>query len=115
MSFRLSARRGPDSKKIKVARTLFSSSSARPALARLAGQKAREQKTVGRQARQHQPRQHRRGPGQDMDRQTFLDRRTHQLEAGIGDQRRAGIADQDDARLPLQALASSRGRSRAAL
>ena len=72
------------------------------ALARFGRQKAGEQKTVRRQARQHRPGQHRLSAGHGMDGDALLDGGAHQLEAGIGHQRRAGIADQGDARARFQ-------------
>ena len=65
-----------------------------PPRCRARWQKAGEQKYVGRQAGQDQ-RGHRRGrPRRRRHRQVFGQRRPHQLEAGIGDERRAGVGNQ---------------------
>ena len=57
-------------------------------------QEALEQEPVGRQAGGHQRRQHGRGAGDREDGAALGQRRAHQLEAGIGDRGRAGVADQ---------------------
>ena len=69
---------------------------ARAPLALLRRQEAFEEEPVGRQARDRQRRQRRRSARQRGDRMAGLARRAHQLEAGVGDQRRAGIRYQRD-------------------
>ena len=55
-------------------------------------QKAGKQKGIGRQPRQDQRGQRRRRAGSRRHRQFFGDRRAHELVAGVGDERRSGVA-----------------------
>ena len=76
-------------------------------------QKAGKEKLVGRQARDRQGGQHRRGSGYRGDRVARLLRRANELIARIGNQRRAGVRYQRDRRpfhkLPQKLGACCRG------
>jgi hypothetical protein len=84
MSARVSSRRRADSKKTSVAGTAAS------------GQEAGEEEAVARQAGKDERGERRRGAGQRRDRQPFLDRGPHQLEARVRDERRPGVGDERD-------------------
>ena len=78
-------------------------------------QEAFEEETVGRQAGDIQRRQHRRGAGDRRHRVARVLRRAHQLVAGIGNQRRAGVGDQRDRLAAPPAAPEIFGRASAAL
>ncbi len=85
----------------------------RAAAGRLAWrQESPEEEAVAGQAGQHQGSQHRRSARRDADRDTGGDRFAHQLVAGIGDQRHAGVADQRDALALGQARQQLRAHAR---
>ena len=84
-------------------------------LARLFGQKSREEEPIRGKARQEQAGQRCRGPGNDLDTHALGDRLAHQLVARIRYQGRAGIADQREWPSPFLSRSRMRGRSFAAL
>ena len=109
----ISARRCADSNRTSVAGTAASSSSTRRRPRGARRQEALEQEPVGRQAGGDQRRQRRRGARDRVDGAALGRRLAHQLEAGIGDRGRAGVADQrhrSPAAQPGQQLRPGRGR-----
>ena len=70
--------------------------------ARFGGQKASKKEAVGRQSGQGQCREWSRCPGDGMDRDALGQGLPHQFVTGVGNQRRAGIADQSDTGAPPQ-------------
>ncbi len=81
-------------------------------LCRLGRQEAREEKAVRRKAGERQCRHRCRWAGDRGDGDPRGDRRTYQLVARIGDERRAGVGDEGDARARLEPLDQERPRAR---
>ena len=108
----VSCTRLPDSNITSVASIRASSVSRARRAVCLRRQKSFEEKPVGRQRRHRQRRQHRGGPGQRDHRMAGGADLAHQLEAGIGNQRRAGIRDQRDRGALRQPFQDFRPRQR---
>ena len=107
----VAARRGPVSNSTSVAGMRASSAMRARRAACFRRQKAFEQKPVGRQARDGERRQQRRGAGQRRHRVAGVLRGAHQLVARIGDERRAGIGHQRDRRAFGQPAQQMSGRA----